>query len=70
MSTFEVRGRSPSRFVEKNIAFDSAFIPHNGKYLAMLYVSENNSAGKWGKSDLWWGLLYLLAINHAFFLST
>ena len=37
-NAFEVGAEVRLAFVEKNIAFDSAFIPHNGKYLANIYM--------------------------------
>ncbi len=35
---FEVGAEVRLAFIEKNIAFDAAFIPHNGKYLANIYM--------------------------------
>ncbi|WIV89376.1 purine nucleoside phosphorylase YfiH [Proteus appendicitidis] len=37
-TAFEVGAEVRLAFIEKNIAFESAFIPHNGKYLANIYM--------------------------------
>lgn len=37
-TAFEVGAEVRLVFIEKNIAFESAFIPHNGKYLANIYM--------------------------------
>ncbi|QIG06890.1 purine nucleoside phosphorylase YfiH [Proteus sp. ZN5] len=37
-TAFEVGAEVRLAFIEKNIAFEPAFIPHNGKYLANIYM--------------------------------
>ena len=58
------RCRSPVGIYRKKYCLEP-FIPHNGKYLANIYVSENNLTGKWRIRFM----VVILLIHHAFFFS-
>ncbi|WP_193017483.1 purine nucleoside phosphorylase YfiH [Proteus sp. FME41] len=65
--TFEVGAEVRLAFIEKNIAFDAAFIPHNGKYLANIYMLARTILQESGVTQIYGGNFCTVTDKSRFF---